>query len=120
MTDLPNTRPLYTASQPGVRIPRLALPLRVTSTGRLGVVEQGSTADLAQRVGVLCVTPPGWVDGRPGCGLYDQAFAEGGADLGEVERQITTWVPEAAALASEDPSLLAQAVDVLGLQVSQR
>jgi hypothetical protein len=112
-------RPLYTAAQNDVRVPQPALPLRQTGT-TLGEVEQGSPDEFVQRVAVLCSTPPEWVDGAPGFGLYDQAFLAGGADLAEVERQITTYVPDAVTLLHEHPELLDQALDILGVQTGAR
>lgn len=99
---------------------QFSLPLRVLANGRLATTEQGSALDLADRVTVLCRTPPGWLDGRPGFGLADQAFRKGGADVTAVSRQIETWVPEAARVVAEDPTLLDRALDYLGIQVAQR
>lgn len=97
-------------------VPQLAIPLRVVN-GQLLEVEQGEADDLTGRVSVLCRTPPGWLDDRPGFGLADQAFPKGGADVSYVGRQLQEWVPEAAAAAQHDPSLLDAGLDYLGLQV---
>jgi hypothetical protein len=114
------SRPLYTNTQTGVKTPVLALPLRVTGKGTLGTVEQGSAAELAQRIAVLCRTPPGWIDGLPDFGLADQTFSRGGADVGLVEAHVERWVPDVQTIVNEDPSMLADAVDVLGIQVATR
>lgn len=99
---------------------QFSLPLRMLANGRLATTEQGTAPELADRVNVLVRTPPGWLDGRPGFGLADQAFRKTGADVTVVSRQIETWVPEAAAVVSEDPSLLDRALDYLGIQVASR
>jgi hypothetical protein len=99
---------------------QFSLPLRVLPNNRLATTEQGTVAELADRVSVLCRTPPGWLDGRPGFGLADQAFRKGGADTTVVSGQIGTWVPDAAEIVAEDPRLLDAALDFLGIQVSER
>lgn len=98
-------------------IPQLSLPLRVVDDHVLEV-EQDSATDLAQRVAVLCVTPPGWLDGRPDFGLSDQAHRRNGPDLPEVERQINDYVPDVDLVAETDPSLLDQGLSRLGLRIS--
>jgi hypothetical protein len=98
-------------------VPQFSLPLRLQGTG-FALAEQGSSDELADRVNVLVRTPPGWLDGRPGFGLADQAFRKTGADLAEVGRQIDVWVPDAATVLEHDPSGLDKALDFLGIQVS--
>lgn len=83
-------------------------------------VEQGSNAELAQRVDVLCRTPLGWLDGRPDFGLADQAHLEGGADVLEVERQLAAHIPEAAVLVQEDLSALNAGLALVDVQVGGR
>lgn len=99
---------------------QFSMPPRILATGRFATTEQGSDQELADRVNVLCRTPPGWLDGRPGFGLADQRFRKAGADTTVVSRQIETWVPDAARLVDEDPSLLDQGLDYLGIRVSAR
>lgn len=98
---------------------QFSLPLRVVAN-RFAISEQNTPLELADRVNVLCRTPPGWLDGRPGFGLADQAFRKNGADVTEVARQIDTWVPDAAALTEHDPSLLDEGLDYLNIRVAQR
>lgn len=98
---------------------QFSLPLRVLG-GQLATVGQGSDQEVAQRVNVLCRTPPGWLDSRPGFGLADQRFRKGGADVDVVSRQIETWIPDAATLVDEDPRLLDAGLDYLGIQVAAR
>lgn len=99
---------------------QFSLPLRILANGQLATVEQDSAPELADRVNVLVRTPPGWLDGRPGFGLADQRFRKAGADVTVVGRQIETWVPDAAAVVDENPALLDEALDYLGIQVAQR
>lgn len=98
-------------------IPQFAVPPRIVN-GQFATVEQGSAADLEQRVNVLCRTPPGWLDDKPSFGLADQAFRRGGADVPYVTGQLKQWVPDAVVAASVTPRLLAAGLDYLGLRVS--
>lgn len=102
-------------------IPQFAIPFALASdsTG-FDLVEQGTSQELAQRVNVLCRTPLGWLDGRPDFGLQDQAHLEGGADIGEVTRQLDTHIPDADALVQEDVSLMNEGLDQIGVQVGPR
>jgi hypothetical protein len=102
-------------------IPQFAIPFALTPDGTgIQLVEQGTAVELAQRVNVLCRTPIGWLDGRPDFGLEDQAHLEGGADLLEIDRQLATHIPEAETLVQEDPSLMNESLDQIGVQVSAR
>lgn len=108
------------AADPGTTgIVQFSIPLRVEH-GQIATVEQGSVREIADRVNVLCRTPPGWLDGHPAFGLADQRFAKGGADTTYVAGQIDEWVPDAHEVVSEDPSLLDEGLDYLGIQVAAR
>jgi hypothetical protein len=101
-------------------VPQFKLPLTVAPNGDFVTVEQGDTTDLIQRVAVIVKTPPGWVPGAADVGLYDQAFLEGGADVGEIERQIATYVPGAEQLVLEDLAGLNGALDPLNVRIGPR
>lgn len=88
--------------------------------GAPAIVEQGSSRELAERVDVLCRTPPNWLDGREGMGLADQRFRRGGADLLEVEQQITEWVPDADKILDQDLRSLDAGLAYLGVKVRSR
>jgi hypothetical protein len=96
---------------------QLSIPPRVLSNGLLATVEQGSDAEIAQRVNILCRTPPAWLDGRPDFGLQDDLFRSSGADLVEISRQIRGLGPDIEARIVEDASLMDQGLDSLDLQV---
>ena len=96
---------------------QLAIPPRILPNGRLATVEQGSDGEIAQRVSIMCRTPPGWLDGRPGFGLQDDRFATGGADVLEVERQVRALGSDVYARITEDPTLMDEGLDQIGLQV---
>jgi hypothetical protein len=98
---------------------QFSLPPRVVN-GRFATVPQGTDTELADRVNVLCRTPPDWLDGRPGFGLADQRFRKTGADTTVVSSQIDTWVPDAKRLVDHDPSLLDRGLDYLGIRVAAR
>ncbi len=98
---------------------QFSVPFRFEN-GQPATVEQGTPRELADRVNVLCRTPPGWLDGREGFGLADQRFRRAGADLLEVEQQITEWVPEAAKAVEQDLASLDEGLAFLGVQVRSR
>jgi hypothetical protein len=95
---------------------QLAIPVRLLSNGRLAGVEQGSDTEIAQRVSILCHTPPGWLDGRPAFGLAEDTFNPNGADLGNVDRQLRALGPDVLYRITEDPTLMDEGLDSLGLQ----
>lgn len=94
---------------------QLAIPPRLAPDGQFATVEQDTPLEAAQRVNVLCHTPPGWFDDHPKFGLADQHFRKGGANIAEVQAQLDTLGPDVLALAAHDPSLLDQGLDFLGL-----
>jgi hypothetical protein len=95
---------------------QLAIPVRLAADGRLATVTQGSDQEIAQRVSVLCHTPPGWLDGRPTTGLAEDTFNPGGADLSNVDQQLRALGPDVLYRITEDPSLMDQGLDSIGLQ----
>jgi hypothetical protein len=95
---------------------QLAIPPRVLANGRYATVTQGSDTETAQRVNILCRTPPGWLDSRPEFGLQEQTFNPGGADLTEVDRQLHALGPDVVYRITEDPSLMDEGLDQLGLE----
>lgn len=95
---------------------QLAIPPRLLANGQLATVEQGTDEEIAQRVTVLCHTPPGWVEARPTFGLADQEFADGGADLAEVDKQMRALGPDVLYRITEDPSLMDEGLEQLGLE----
>lgn len=95
----------------------LAIPPRLLANGNLATVDQGSSQEIAQRVNILCRTPPGWLDGRPDFGLQEDTFRAGGADTAEIDRQLQALGPDVYYAITEDPSLMDQGLDSLDLQV---
>jgi hypothetical protein len=95
---------------------QLSIPIRVLADGRLASLEQGSDAEIRQRVSILCHTTPGTLDDRPGFGLAEDMFTAS-IDLAEVERQIRALGRDVMARITEDPSLMDQGLDTLGLEV---
>lgn len=78
-------------------IPTLAFPLRVVN-GQYATTEQGGADDLIGQVHVMCLTPHGWLaqtDDDRDFGLYPQQHRAGGADVQEIQRQITKYTPDA-------------------------
>lgn len=72
---------------------RLALPIRVTSTGALASVPQDSDADIRQSIALLVNTRPGERRSEPDYGLPDPRF--GTVDVAEIADVIATWEPRA-------------------------
>lgn len=96
----------------------LAFPVRLANN-RIVTTDQASPADVQGQIHVMILTPPGWLDREPydDFGLYDQAHLSGGADIAEVERQISEHVPDAVAAVSEDPAALNPALSLLRVQI---
>lgn len=96
---------------------RLAFPIRRNPDGTLAVVEQGTAPDLTGQIHALVLTDPGHFTRQPDLGLYDQAHLEAGADLGEIQRQIDTYVPDAQTAVEEDPAALNDALSLVNVTV---
>lgn len=96
---------------------QLAIPPRLLSNGHLANVEQGSDIEIAQRVNILCRTPPGWLDGRPAFGLQEDTFRSSGADIAEIDRQLQALGADVYYAITEDTSLMDTGLDSLDLQV---
>lgn len=97
-------------------IPQIAFPPQIVN-GQLATVEQGGIDDTIGQVHLLCLTPQGWLTSSPDFGLAPQQHRRGGADVQEIERQISTYVPDATATVDEDPTGLNQALAVVGVRV---
>lgn len=100
-------------------IEQFAFPPRLAADGTLATVEQGSGAEIAQRVHVLVLTPPGHLDTLPDFGLEDQAHLQGGADLAEIERQLDLHIPaDGLTIAvEEDLDALNRALSVVDIRI---
>lgn len=100
-------------------IAQFAWPPRLTSAGELVVVGQGSASEITQRIHLLILTPPGWLDSLPDFGLGDQAHLQGGADVLELDRQLDLHIPaDGLALAvQEDLEALNEALGVVDIRI---
>jgi hypothetical protein len=105
-------------------IPQLAFPPRITNSGELATVEQGSLEEIVQRVHVLVLTPPGWLAYNPDdpmtdFGLADQAHLAGGADVLEIERQLDLHIPQddLAMVVEEDIESLNAALAIVDVRI---
>jgi phage baseplate assembly protein W len=67
----------------------LALPIKVTASGRLATVEQDSVDDISQSVALLIDTRPGDRRSVEEYGIPDPVF--GGVDVDEVTELILEW-----------------------------
>lgn len=95
---------------------QLAIPPRLLSNGLLATVEQGTDQEIAQRVNILCHTPPAWLSARPDFGLAEDTFRPSGADIANVDRQLRALGPDVLTRLTEDASLMDEGLDSLGLQ----
>ncbi|HTE60761.1 MAG TPA: hypothetical protein VK631_10460 [Solirubrobacteraceae bacterium] len=100
-------------------ISQFAFPPRLTSTGELALIEQGSGSEITQRIHVLVLTPPGWLDSLPDFGLGDQAHLQGGADTAEITRQLDLHIPadDLALAVQEDLESLNEALGVVDVRI---
>lgn len=99
-------------------------PLRLGRDGSIVTVPQDSHADIvAATIGVLCyrraqIGPegeriPGHRLDRPELGIDDPTFRQGGADLEALREVLAEQEPRADALIENDPTLLADLLDVV-------
>lgn len=96
------------------------MPLQIGGDGQLAMIVQDSPLDYAQRGAVICRTPPGWLDSRPDLGLADQTARKGGANIAEIQRQLSTYVPQASHVIQLRLPTLDQALEEIGVRVSSR
>jgi len=75
----------------GVTMPHLALPLRLTSSGRFATVAQDSADDVAQSLGVLFSTRPGERTAVPDYGTADPQPL--GPDVASLRAAAAVWEP---------------------------
>lgn len=101
--------------------PKIALPFRRTPDGkRIEVNEQGDFEDVASQVQITVMTRRGSRIENPDFGIPEQAFREGGADLDAVAAALDQWVPDADAVLSRDPEILADIVDEVNVKLRRR
>jgi phage baseplate assembly protein W len=93
-------------------IPHLELPLR-RARGAYVAVEQDSADDVASCVRALFQTPEGHLDANPAYGLAEQAFMP--ADGERLRALIERWEPRAAAVVSDDPDRVTDALREVGV-----
>lgn len=74
-------------------VPQLAIPFRLTATGREQLVEQGTLEELAQHAVVAGRIIPGTLDADPTFGTTDQTFREGGIDLDRLAAELAACDP---------------------------
>lgn len=99
-------------------VDQISFPVRIVG-GTVATIDPDGDQFVAEQVEVLCLTPRGWFSELPKFGLADQKFRRGGADIGEIERQIQAWVPEADEAVEHDSTLLDRGLDRVGVQVAQ-
>ena len=71
---------------------QLAIPPRVLPSGQFATVDQGTDLEAAQRVNILCHTPPGWLDDHPEFGLDDQLFRRDGLSRSPQRITLSTFL----------------------------
>jgi hypothetical protein len=73
-------------------MPVLSFPFRLTPTGSVATVENGSDAEIEEAIAVLCLTPIGERPMRPTYGVPDPAFS--GLHVGDVQVGLDEHGPE--------------------------
>jgi phage baseplate assembly protein W len=92
-------------------IPHFSLPFRIEG-GVAVVVEQDSSAEIADCVAAVCLTLKGQRVEQPGYGISDPAFERGDVTVGALLDEIQPWEPRASlALVASSP-IVAAAVDL--------
>jgi hypothetical protein len=76
----------------------LSFPVRLTPTGSLATVEEGSDAAIEEAIASLCLTPIGERPMRPTYGVPDPAFA--GLHVGDVQVGLDEHGPEGVTVLS--------------------
>jgi hypothetical protein len=102
-----------TSDQPGVSIPKLAFPFRMSRIGnRFGAaqVDQDTNEEIAASVFVVLATERGDREDDPEYGLDDPTFI--GVDLEELREVVADGEPRAELLSDEELNGLVQEVTV--------
>lgn len=99
-------------------VPHLRIPLQLAS-GSLATVDQDTVDDIAQCVTAILQTPLGLSDELPDLGLTEQTFYEGGADVQEIQQQLTDHEPRAQTLVTDAPELLDQALSLVKVRLAR-
>lgn len=76
----------------GRMAPILSIPFRLTNTGQVAVVEQGTDQANAEQIGILLATIQGERTMQPGFGIPDPAFSTIPAAV--VSAQVALWGPD--------------------------
>jgi hypothetical protein len=76
----------------------LSFPFRLTPTGSVATVDEGSDALVEEAIAVLCLTPIGERPMRPTYGVPDPAFA--GLHVGDVQVGLDEHGPEGVTVLS--------------------
>lgn len=97
-------------------VPQLRFPVDLS----FSLVAQGSVDDGISQAHVTVLTPQGWMTSNPDFGLYPQDHLSGGADIGEIDRQFTEYVPDALAAATEQPDALNPLLSIVGVRLRGR
>lgn len=90
-----------------------AVPLRLAGDNHLAEVPEGGPEDIDARVFATVNTPLGHRDDLPEFGRPGQVYRRGGADLGQLERLIGLWVPDADIHAMRQEGRLQELADGL-------
>lgn len=89
----------------------IAIPFRIAAGGRIAMVEQGSPAELTQRVAMAIRTRPGERTMVPGLGIDDPLYV--GLDLGDVQAVLDTYDPgRTVAMSGLTDSAATRTVDI--------
>lgn len=80
----------------------LSHPFRLTKTGSVATVDEGTTAARAEAIAVLVLTRRGERPFAPDFGTTDPTFAE--LDAAEVDAGLSLWGPDGVSVSSVEPT----------------
>lgn len=95
-----------------VLVPHFDLPFRLSGSS-FAVVEQDSSADVANCVEAIVRTPNGFRDDTPDFGMDDITFANQPLNLERLTAQIESQEPRASVALEQHPSLVDELVTKL-------
>jgi hypothetical protein len=100
-------------------VPHFALPFRFQNPAA-AVTEQDSLDEIADCVLAVLVTEQGFRVELPAFGIPDPTFAMGAVDLDELRTAVLTWEPRAATVWSQQPDVIDELLQHVGVEVSVR
>jgi hypothetical protein len=102
-----------------VSVPHFSMPFRFHA-GAAVVAQQDTIVEISDCVANICRYQPGDRPEKPGFGVPDQSFVEGGADAQLLTAAVARFEPRAALAATADGSELEELVSTIALTVTDK